>query len=96
MTLSMRFALKADSNCSKFSSIGGKAICAIPLDAHLMTGSDALASGKAVPVAVFLVLNLWKDSNFCAIISIASPRVYQKGANPPLWAIANLMGVDCE
>ncbi len=39
------FALKADSNCFKFSSIGGMAMCTIPLDAHLMTGSDTLAGG---------------------------------------------------
>ena len=36
------FAFKADSNCFKLSSIGGKANGAVPLDAHLMAGCDAL------------------------------------------------------
>jgi hypothetical protein len=54
------FALKADSNCFKFSSIGGMAMRAVPLNAHLVTGRDALARGESRPVTVFLILNLFK------------------------------------
>jgi hypothetical protein len=40
------------------------AMCTIPLDAHLMTGRDALAGGEALPVAVLLVFNLLKRLEF--------------------------------
>jgi len=39
-------------------------MCTIPLDAHLMTGSDALAGGSALPVAVLLVFDLLKRLEF--------------------------------
>ena len=39
-------------------------MCTIPLDAHLMTGRDALAGGEALPVAVLLVFNLLKRLEF--------------------------------
>jgi len=37
---------------------------AVPLDAHLMTESDALAGGSARPVAVLLVFDLLKRFEF--------------------------------
>jgi hypothetical protein len=58
------FALKADSNCFKFSSIGGRAMRAIPLDAHLMTRRNPLTRRNALPVAIFLVLHILERLEF--------------------------------
>ena len=72
-----RLTLETDSNCFKFSSIGGMAERAIPLDAHLMTGSDALTWAVASPVAIFFVFDFLERLEFCATISIGFPLFYR-------------------
>jgi hypothetical protein len=83
-------ALETDSNCFKFSSIGGMTMRAVPLDAHLVTESDALTGGSARPIAILFVFDLFEGFEFLSDhfhVSILS------GGNADwlcFWAIRNM------
>jgi hypothetical protein len=68
--------LKAASNCLKFSSIGGRAMFAICLDAHFLPGGETLFGGDALPVAVFFVLHFHERGELAEGFSITAYRDY--------------------